>query len=270
MRAREPAVAGHFYPGEPDQLAETIKKLLPAQAVERPVLGCVAPHAGYVYSGGVAGAVFATTRIPDCVVLVGPNHTGLGARAALRARGDWLLPGARVPVDTQVCDALLAAAGGLVKSDELAHVREHSLEVELPFLLARNPRLCIVPLVLGGLDPAECMQLGRALASCLPDEVLVVASSDMNHYLPDAVTRRRDRLAIEPMLARDPRALYQRVVDEDLSMCGFIPATVMLEYANARGANTAELVGYATSGEAFGETDRVVGYAGIAVGRDAS
>jgi len=268
MRDRLPAVAGRFYPGEAGALRRAVSELLaeatPA-AEAHPVLGMVAPHAGYVYSGGVAGAVFARARIPDCVVVMGPNHTGMGPRASLRARGDWLTPGARVPVDEPVCDAVLKAARGLVEADERAHQYEHALEVELPLLHARNPSLRIVPITLGPLDLDACRRLGRVLADCLPEGALVVASSDMNHYLPDDVTRKRDRMAIDPMLAREPAALFEVVVREDLSMCGFIPATIMLEFANARAARQAELVRYATSGEAFGDYERVVGYAGIAV-----
>src|SRR5207245_1162687 len=125
MSERAPAVAGRFYPDEPDALAREVARLLPATPADRPLVGLVAPHAGYVYSGGVAGKIFGAARIPDCVVVMGPNHTGLGARAALRDRGDWLLPGLRISVDEPVCDAVLAAAGGLVQADERAHLQEH-------------------------------------------------------------------------------------------------------------------------------------------------
>jgi MEMO1 family protein len=261
---RPAAVDGKFYPGDAEELRREVDALLGKSRGDERLLGVVAPHAGYVYSGKVAGQVFARVHVPDCVVVMGPNHTGRGTAVSLRTGGDWQLPGGRMSIDGDVCAKLLSASER-VEEDQGAHEWEHSLEVELPFLLARNPNARLVPLVLARLDYAECRALGRALAEALPKDVLVVASSDLNHYLPDAETRQRDQLAIAPMLAHDARALHETVEREDLSMCGYIPATVMLEYANARGARKAELVGYATSAEAFGDRSRCVGYAGITV-----
>jgi AmmeMemoRadiSam system protein B len=267
MSERAPICDGRFYPEEAESLRSTVEDLLGSGAGSEPVspaLGAVAPHAGYVYSGGVAGAVFGSIRVPDCVVLLGPNHTGLGAHAAVRARGDWVIPGQSVAVDEATCDALLARVPWLSR-DARAHAFEHSLEVELPFLAARNPRMCIVPIVLMTLSPADCAALGQTLAEVLPADALVVASSDMNHFLPDDVTRERDRLALDPLLALDGRKLYEVVTREDLSMCGFVPATVLCEYANRRGARESRLCGYATSGDVSGDRARVVGYAGVAI-----
>ncbi len=266
---RQPAVAGRFYPGDPDALRAEVAELLGGAAGGggKRHLGVVAPHAGYVYSGPIAGKVFADTIVPRRVVVLAPNHTGRGARAAVWTRGAFALPGDRVPVDEELAARLVEAGVGFV-ADKEAHRFEHALEVELPFLRARNPEATVTPVILGGLDGAECIALGRTLAElvgALDEEVLVVASSDMSHYLPDDVTRRIDRHAIEPMLAADPARLYDVVAREDISMCGVLPATAMLSYARARGASGGTLVAYGTSADAFGDGDRVVGYAGIAI-----
>jgi MEMO1 family protein len=268
---RNPAVAGRFYPGEPDALRREVERHLgeAGDEVPRPALAVMAPHAGYVYSGGVAARVFAGVEVPERVIVLAPNHTGRGQRVAMVTEGAFRVPGADVPIDPELV-ALILDESELARSDRAAHQDEHAIEVELPFLLARQPRLRIVPMVLGGLREDEAIELGQALhraAVRLGQPVLVVASSDMSHYLPDEQTRRIDEQALEPLLAGDPGRLYRTVVDNDISMCGFIPATVMLAYARAAGAPAPELVGYATSGDAFGDRSRVVGYAGVVIPR---
>jgi AmmeMemoRadiSam system protein B len=265
-----PAVAGRFYPADPEELSREVARLLGGTEA-RPVRahGVVAPHAGYVYSGALAGQVYRGVDVPERVVILAPNHTGRGARIAVAASGSFRMPGRDVPVDAELAAALLAEADGAV-ADWEAHRFEHAVEVHLPFLAARQPALRIVPVVLGGLGEAEVIAFGRALhraASRAGGDVLVVASSDMSHYLPDAETREIDRVALEPLLALDPARLYRTVVDNDISMCGYLPATAMLAYARDAGATSAQLVGYATSGDAFGDRDRVVGYAGVVVPR---
>jgi AmmeMemoRadiSam system protein B len=264
---RRPAVAGRFYPDDPAELEALVGKLCAGGAPERH-LAVMAPHAGYVYSGGVAGRVFGATEVPARVVVLAPNHTGRGARGAVWSKGTFELPGGSVPVDEELCARLLAGAPGLLHADREAHWFEHALEVELPFLRARRPDLKVTPVILGGLSGAECVAVGQALARAvagLGEDVLVVASSDMSHYLRDDVTREIDQRALAPLLALDPERLYQTVRDEDISMCGVLPATAMLGYARARGAHSARLVAYATSGDAFGDRERVVGYAGVVV-----
>jgi AmmeMemoRadiSam system protein B len=269
LDVRQPAVSGRFYPARAEELRAEVVKFLGGEATGggKKHHGVVAPHAGYVYSGPIAGKVFADTAVPRRVVVLAPNHTGRGARAAVWARGAFALPGDQVPVDEELAARLLEAGVGFV-ADHEAHRFEHALEVELPFIRARNPEAIVTPVILGGLDGAECIALGRTLAEiagALDEELLVVASSDMSHYLPDDVTRKIDRRAIEPMLACDPARLFDVVEGEDISMCGILPATTMLSYARARGAQKGTLIAYGTSADAFGDTDRVVGYAGIAV-----
>ena len=269
LGVRQPAVSGRFYPARADELRAEVVKFLGGETTSggKHHHGVVAPHAGYVYSGPIAGKLFADTVVPRRVIVLAPNHTGRGARAAVWARGAFALPGDEVPVDEELAAQLLEAGVGFV-ADREAHRFEHALEVELPFLRARNPDAVVTPVILGGLDGAECIALGRAIADIvagLDEEVLVVASSDMSHYLPDDVTRKIDRRAIEAMLACDPARLFDVVEREEISMCGILPATTMLSYARARGATKGTLVAYGTSADAFGDIDRVVGYAGIAI-----
>lgn len=269
-----PAVAGRFYPASAAELEREVDDYLRRGATDAPPVraaGVMAPHAGYVYSGGVAGQVFARVAVPERAIILCPNHTGMGRRIAVIAAGSFRIPGADVPVDHELAQAILAEVPG-AGSDPSAHRFEHAIEVELPFLLSRQPALRIVPMVLAGLSEDEAIDLGKALERAVRRvgaepgvDVLLVASSDMSHFLPDDVTRRVDRMALEPLLGYDASGLYRTVVQNDISMCGFIPATAMLSYAVQAAAEQPSLVGYATSGDAFGDRDRVVGYAGVVI-----
>jgi MEMO1 family protein len=266
---RRPAVAGRFYPGDPADLDRAVRAFLDGgkDGPPRPALGVMAPHAGYVYSGGVAGQVFSRVEVPARVVVLCPNHTGRGTPVSVVTEGAFRIPGADVPIDTDLARAILDEVPA-ARADRAAHRDEHAIEVELPFLLARRADVAIVPIVLSGLGEAETVRLGvglyRAIARAGGD-ALLVASSDMSHYLPDAEAREVDARALEPLLSFDPAGLYRTVREHDISMCGFIPATAMLAYCREAGAGRPELVGYATSGDAFGDRDRVVGYAGVVV-----
>lgn len=267
---RHPAVAGRFYPGYPEDLrAEArayLSQAIPTGAPIRAV-GCIAPHAGYVYSGHVAGAVFARLQIPKCCIVMCPNHTGMGRALAIMSEGAWETPLGDVPIDAELATALKLRFPAL-QEDSAAHRAEHAAEVELPFLQLLQPDLSFVPIALGTgqFEPLE--QLGKALADVIEkqhDPVLIVASSDMNHYESDAVTRVKDHRAIERILNLDPRGLFDVVTQQDVSMCGFGPAVAMLTAARQLGAKSAELVKYATSGDVSGDRDMVVGYAGVVV-----
>jgi MEMO1 family protein len=262
VTTRSPAVAGRFYPGDAAELRAEVVRLLGAPA-PAPALGAVVPHAGYVYSGKIAGATFARLAIPSRVVILCPNHTGRGARVSVYAEGAFRIPGAEVPVDAALAARILAEVPGAA-ADVRAHEREHAIEVELPFLVALRPDVHIVPIVLGGLDGPAAARGGEGLARAIgSDDALVVASSDMSHYLPHDVASAKDRLAIERLLAVDPLGLHAVCEREEITMCGVLPATALLAYARARGVDRGELVGYATSGEAFGDYRSVVGYAGF-------
>jgi AmmeMemoRadiSam system protein B len=268
---RPPAVAGRFYPAAADELERAVTTHLAAGAAAgappRAALAVMAPHAGYVYSGGIAGQVFAAVEVPAAVVVLCPNHTGRGRRVAVFAGAAYDLPGGGVAVDRALAAAVLAEVPG-AREDLEAHRLEHAIEVILPFLRARRPDVRVVPIVLADLDEAEAVAVGEGLARALAPrgaDVLVVASSDMSHYLPDDETRALDRVALAPLLDADARALHRTVRQRGITMCGVVPATAMLAYVAARGGGRPALVGYATSGDAFGDRSRVVGYAGVVV-----
>jgi MEMO1 family protein len=261
---REAAVAGRFYPGRRDELARDLRTLMPDAEGAAPAVAVLAPHAGYVYSGAVAGATYRRVAVPQRAVVLCPNHTGVGERVALWPDGGWLTPLGRVPVDPELTAALRTWPG--VRADRAAHLAEHALEVQLPFLQARRPDVAIAALCLGPLPVDECLSLGEALAGALRARpALLVASSDMSHYVSDAEARRKDGQALDRFLALDARGLFETVEREDISMCGFIPAAVVLAAARALGATQAELVRYANSGDVNGDWERVVGYAGAIV-----
>ena len=268
---RPAAVAGRFYPADPDDLrAEARAYLAQASSTNQApfrALGCIAPHAGYVYSGHVAGAVFARVEVPKRCIVMCPNHTGMGRALAIMSEGAWQTPLGEVPIDAELAGALKQNFPAL-QEDSAAHRAEHAAEVELPFLLLRQPELKFVPIALGTGQFEVLEQLGRALADVIAarnDSVLIVASSDMNHYESDAVTRVKDHRAIERILTLDPRGLFDVVTQQNISMCGFGPAVAMLTAARQLGAKSAELVKYATSGDISGDRDMVVGYAGVVV-----
>lgn len=264
---RKPAVAHQFYPGDPKSLQDALAALIPAVAEKKKALAVIAPHAGYVYSGAVAGETFAAVRIPKDILVMGPNHHGYGAPAALMREGSWRTPLGPVPLNGELADLLLAESEN-VEEDELAHRLEHSLEVQIPFLQYLRPDITLTPLVLSRLSFAACREIGLALARAITRydrEVLLVASSDMSHYESRQSATARDRLALQHILALDPEGLYRTVDEKRISMCGVIPATVALIAALELGAGRAELVRYTDSGETSGDIGQVVGYAGCVI-----
>jgi AmmeMemoRadiSam system protein B len=271
MRApaiRLPAVAGAFYPDDPAAVAEEARRLVAPGGADaaQTAIAAVCPHAGWQYSGKLAGRLAASIVVPTRVVVLAPNHTGRGVRGAVWPSGAWRLPGAEVPVDAAFCRALCEEST-LLAPDTAAHEDEHAIEVLVPLLAARQPALHLVPIVLGGLSFGECETLAGALArvvAAAPGPTLILASSDMNHYRPDAETRALDALALEPLEALDGHALYDTVRRHGITMCGVVPATVAVLAARALGATRATRVGYATSADAGGDAQRVVGYAAVA------
>ncbi len=264
---RPAAVAGKFYPQDPKKLAASVRAYMVADEQPETVLGCVVPHAGYIYSGPVAGAVYARVKVnPQCVILC-PNHTGLGTPLSIMSRGAWQTPLGDVGIDSELADALMQACP-LLTDETSAHRTEHAIEVQLPFLQTLRSGIRFVPIALGTRQFDALEGLGFAIAEVLAgmdEPVLVIASSDMNHYESDPVTRIKDEKAIDRILALDARGLYDVVMKEEVSMCGFGPTVAMLTAARQRGATRAELVKYATSGDVSGDRQMVVGYAGIVV-----
>jgi len=268
---RPPAVAGRFYPGKADALSRDLDKYLgpgadSAEKVET-ALGCVVPHAGYMYSGHVAGAVFRQLPARPAYVILCPNHTGRGAPLAMMSSGNWQTPLGQVAIDSALAKSVHEGCH-LVTDDAAAHSDEHSLEVQLPFLQRMVKAFSFVPIAIGVGGYASLESLGRGLAQAArrsDKPFLVVASSDMNHYEPDGITRVKDRKAIDRILALDPAGLYDVLRREDISMCGYGPAIAMLTFAKEMGAQKAELIKYATSADTSGDRSAVVGYAGIIV-----
>jgi MEMO1 family protein len=279
---RQPAVAGRFYPATRAALEQQVDGFLaleaqsdasseaPTRAVNaasRAAIACMVPHAGHMYSGHVAGAVFARLDLPKRFIMLGPRHFPRGASMAILSAGAW-----RTPLGDAQVDAALAAelrrACPLLREDSVAHEHEHALEVQLPFLQRRAGDFRFVPIALGTIRYDDLEALGRAVANAVAaagERVMIIASSDMNHYESEAITHVKDRQALERVLALDPRGLLDVVMREEISMCGVGPMVSVLIAARELGATQAELIRYATSGDVSGDREEVVGYAGIII-----
>lgn len=264
---RIPAVAGRFYPGQSLELRRDVEGYTTSSAEKTSAHGIVVPHAGYMYSGAIAGQTFSRVVLPPRIIILGPNHHGLGHPAAVYDDGAWQTPLGRMPIDAPLAAAVLAGCP-ILAADKLAHKSEHSLEVQVPFLQVLAPECSIVPICLGQLGLSDLLRLGEDLGQVLsqyPGQVLVVASSDMTHYEPGAVARKKDQRALKYIADLDPRGLYRTVRDERISMCGVIPVVVMLAAALKAGAKKATVVHYGNSGDVTGDQSEVVGYAGVVV-----
>ena len=285
---RLPAVAGQFYPSNPNKLRQELETFVQPGREKLSALGCVVPHAGYMYSGHVAGAVYSRLALPRRFIILCPNHTGAGQPLAIMSRGRWMTPLGEVAIDEPLAEELKREFSSL-REDDVAHSREHSLEVQLPFLQQIVHEFTFVPIVVGTGRMEVLTELGSSLARVLKrlspstptrataahvgdpsadgskHDVLVIASSDMNHYEGDERTRVKDRMAIDQVLALDPVGLWETVQREQITMSGYGPAVAMLTAARELCATKAELVKYATSGDVSGDRDWVVGYAGMIV-----
>ena len=264
---RQPAVANRFYPGDPHELGRMVKNFLPTDSSPKTkALGIVSPHAGYIYSGAMAGRTIGSVEIPQTVIILGPNHTGRGASAAV-STNDWQMPAGVVPCAQTIAKKLIETSP-LLTEDESAHRAEHSLEVQVPFLQALQQDLKIVAISLSSLSYEDCVEIGQAIAQVIDqssDEILILASTDMSHYESRSSATAKDKKALDRVLALDAEGLYRTVLQERISMCGFIPVTVTVEAANRLGATKADLAGYTDSGAVSGDTDQVVGYAGVII-----
>jgi MEMO1 family protein len=267
MIKREAAVAGQFYPDNPDELRKTIASFIlkPDSLLEAKAV--VVPHAGYVYSGAAAGEVFSSVRLPRRIILLGPNHTGRGGLLALAPEGTWHTPLGTATIDAQMNRQLIAECSDL-EEDASAHRHEHCLEVQIPFLQILQPEFTFSAICIRQMNLPILEGLGHAMArviASLKESVLLVASSDMTHYESREDAARQDKFAIDRMLAVDPAGLYKVVLDRDITMCGFAPAVAVLTACRDAGASEGHLIRYTNSGEASGDYERVVAYAGIAV-----
>jgi len=260
---RRAAVAGAFYPGDATELGNMMGKLMP-KGEAKAAWAVMMPHAGYVYSGGVAGKVAAAAEIPSRVVILCPNHSGMGVGCAVWQKGEWEFPGFSVPVAADLAAEFLADCP-VARADAMAHLREHSAEVLVPFLHFRQPNLSIVPICVSYLTRRDMNDMGKALAGLItkqPD-VLIAISSDMSHYIPAARAHELDHVALKPLLELDVETFLNTVNAEQISMCGVIPAAIAATALKLLGATRGELVVYDNSASQTGDKSEVVGYAGV-------
>jgi AmmeMemoRadiSam system radical SAM enzyme/AmmeMemoRadiSam system protein B/AmmeMemoRadiSam system protein A len=264
---RPPGVAGRFYPADPAELNRLVDSLLGASPRhEERWAAAMVPHAGLVYSGQVAASVFNRLKIPKLVIVLGPKHTREGVRLAVAPQQTWTIPGATIPSDPELASALVAAIPGL-QLDAAAHQHEHAIEVELPFLARLAPATRVVGVAIGGGGWEHCRQFATGLAGVirrLPEPPLLLISSDMNHFATDRENRLLDEVALGALEQLDPAHLLTTVTEHNISMCGVLPAVIVMETLRQLGGlRTCERVGYATSADVTGDTSRVVGYAGV-------
>ncbi|MFH0962997.1 MAG: AmmeMemoRadiSam system protein B [Planctomycetota bacterium] len=256
-----------FYPGEPGELKKLISSFRIPGEPRAKAVGAIVPHAGLVYSGAVAKAVYDSCEIPATAVLLGPSHRGAGRPFALWAQGAWETPFGALAVDEALAEDI-ARTCPHVEKDTRAHAGEHSIEVQLPFLALARKDVKIVPISVAVHDLARLREFGETLSRALApkkDDCIIFASSDMTHYESQKETQRKDGLALERVKALDPDGLFRVVTREGISMCGVAPATAMLFAACDLGAREAKVVAYRTSGDVTGDYDAVVGYAGVVI-----
>jgi hypothetical protein len=255
-----------FYEEDREKLKKQLDALLDGHAQKKiKAKGVLCPHAGYIYSGAVAGKVFSSVEIPRSIVILGPNHTGVGKGISVFPGGNWITPLGKVRVDE-------AMAADVVKKcpraefDELAHSGEHSIEVQLPFLQAIRNDIFIVPICIRDSDREALTELADAIASVLKGkDALIIASSDMTHYESADSARQKDEKVLRLVEKLDGEKMYTTVFENGISMCGVLPAYVMIKACVALGATLAEVIKYSNSGETSGDFSEVVGYAGVVV-----
>ncbi len=264
---REPIVADKFYPANATSLRSQIGSMINKKAIPKKVLGAVVPHAGYSFSGRVACEVFSNVRITDTVIILGPNHTGLGQAFALYPKGSWNTPFGRVDIDSDFSESLLSGSE-LIEEDAAAHSTEHSLEVLVPMLQYLKPDVKIVPITISATELSQCLEAGHEIADAITTsgkDTLILASTDMSHYESQQIAKKKDMLAIDAILGLDETLLFNNINEYTITMCGAISTIVMLSAVKALGANSARLIRYQTSGDVTGDYSEVVGYAGIII-----
>ncbi|HUU51117.1 MAG TPA: AmmeMemoRadiSam system protein B [Nitrospinota bacterium] len=264
---RKPAVAGQFYPHDGSEVRKQIKEFTVEDVKKEKVIAAVCPHAGYIYSGGVAGEVYSRIQLPKNIVIIGPNHTGIGAPASVMADGEWEMPTGNVKINSELANAIINQSRYL-KNDSMGHVREHSLEVQLPFIQYFIEDFTIVPISLMRSDYEICEDVGNAIykgIEAIDKETLIIASTDMTHYESHESAVEKDKKAIDEILKLNSEGLYTTIKENHISMCGFIPTTTTIIASKLLGAKECELIRYTTSGEVSGDYEHVVGYAGLLI-----
>lgn len=275
---RHPAYAGTFYEGTAQSLKRQITecfthelgpKTLPkvADSKLKQVVGLISPHAGYMFSGPVAAHGYYSLALdgrPDLVVIFGPNHTGIGSALAVMREGAWRTPLGDVEIDRAAADAIVTESN-IIDVDDGAHAREHSIEVQLPWLqYLYGSSFKFVPICFLMQDLQSSREVGMAVAKALRDKnALVIASSDMTHYEPQKLAEKKDKAVIEEATKLDAEKLYSTVEALQVSMCGYGPAIAAITAAKELGAKKGSLLCYKTSGDIVGDYSAVVGYASV-------
>jgi len=261
---REPVVAGTFYEASPKALEKTMSKLMPAGAKAEKCISVIAPHAGYMYSGKSAGEAYAAAEIPKHVIILGPNHTGLGSVISVMDKGEWKTPLGSVHINSAMAGAITGAMN--IRPDFMAHMKEHSIEVQLPFLLSRNPEMDFVPVCVAEQDTNRLAALARVISETARQSgALIVCSTDLTHYEPDASARAKDSMVMQAIEALDAEMLVNSVLSHDISMCGVLPAYVTLLASKELGARRGKIISYTTSADAGADPESVVGYCGAII-----
>lgn len=266
---RKPAVAGQFYPDNEPALRKAVEALVDPKSKKEDAIGAISPHAGYVYSGDVAGSVLSLIKPKPTYIILGPNHTGLGASFSLATQDAWTTPLGDVEINRTLAGCIKKNCK-YIKEDAQAHMYEHSIEVQLPFLQVLKKRFTFVPIAISHSDAAVYTDVGKCIAkavkqSGLEKEVTIIASSDMTHYEERDSAEEKDKKAIDAILKLDEKALVAAVEKFGISMCGYAPAAVMLSAAKELGAKSGRLIKYRTSGDSTGDYSSVVGYAGVII-----
>lgn len=264
---RKPVVAGQFYPQTAESLNKMLSKLVDLDSEKQDCKGIIMPHAGYIYSGYVAGATISKVTVKQTAVILGTNHTGLGEPFSIITSGNWMTPLGEVKIDAEIAEAVLKASSFL-KEDPRTHLNEHSIEVEIPFLQYCKKEVKIVPIVISSAGIKEYQLLGDEISAGFKKvgrAALFVASTDLTHYESKDDAAEKDRLVIDAILNLDEEKLFQVVEENNISMCGAAPVCVFLRLCKNLGAQKAGLVKYQTSGDISGDYSSVVGYAGMVI-----
>ncbi|MCM8816221.1 MAG: AmmeMemoRadiSam system protein B [Candidatus Omnitrophica bacterium] len=265
---RKPSVSGYFYPGTKSKLMEELSFYVPEKEEKISAKAIVCPHAGYMYSGKTAGKVYGKIIPPEIAIIIGPNHHGYGEPYAIDESEYWESPLGRVEVDNETRQKLLEKSRYL-QSDSTAHIPEHSIEVQIPFLQFINPSIKIVPILISSMHDANpWYEIGYTIGLVINElkkDILVVASSDFTHYETAEQAEKKDKLAIERILKLDADGFLDIVSEFDISICGFAPIVTAITTAKTLGATHGFLVEYTNSGKVSGDFDQVVGYAGIII-----
>ena len=275
MQIRTPAVAGMFYPKEKDELRTVIRDCflhsfgpgkVPPTANDENILGVICPHAGYMYSGPVATNSFysVSSQKPELVIIVGPNHWGIGCGVAAMKEGQWQTPLGNVEVDTESAIQINKITK-VIELDFFSHTRDHSLEVQVPILQeVYSHKFKILPIILINQDYRTAKEVGSAIAKIAnTKKTMIVGSSDFTHYEENSYAHKQDTALIEPILDLDVEGFYRILQENQVSACGYGAIASTMVACKELGAKKGKLLKYATSGDVIGDKSSVVGYASI-------